>query len=151
MTDYLYKSTTGRPIRVGTNTVTPNPGLQVSSPIKELDQLVGSTLQRYTNGALDTIDSSGASTVTASRNITVADNDCLLKCTAAMTLTLLSDAAGGFTSADTNIIRVYQATAGAVAITAGSGCTLRGTPRTAAQYIVQLLIRVGPNEWAYMG
>lgn len=147
---YLYKSTTGRVVNAGNFAVSASTGIQTTSPVKELDQLVGSTLQRYTNGVLDTIDASGAATVTAARNITVADNDCLLKCTAGFTLTILNDALGGFTSAETAIIRTYQATSSAVTLAAGSGVTLRGTPKTAAQYVVQMIIRVGPNEWAYM-
>lgn len=150
MAKYVYKSTTGRVVNKSGYSITVNPGLEVSSPIKDLDSLVGTQLQRYTNDVLDSMDSAGATIATGSRNVTVSDNDTVIKCTAASTLTILSDALGGFNPTETNIIRAYQATAGAVTFAAGSGVTLRGSPKASAQYVVQMIIRVGPNEWAYM-
>ena len=76
--------------------------------------------------------------------------DTVIKCTGAATLTIQSDANGQFDPTETNIIRAYQASAGAIAFAAGSGVTLRGSPKVTSQYIIQEIMRVGPNEWAYL-
>ena len=43
-----------------------------------------------------------------------------------------------------------QAGAGAASFAAGGGVTLRGTAPTIAQYGTMGIVRVGPNEWAYL-
>jgi hypothetical protein len=47
MTDYLYKSTTGRAFRVKQHSVTVDPGLLFDQPVAELDELIGTKLARY--------------------------------------------------------------------------------------------------------
>ena len=150
MAEYVYKSTTGKTINIDNYIVTPNPGLYSKVPIKVLDLKLGNSIQRYTNGVLDVNDSSGGSVASTSRNVGVADVDTIIRCTAAATLTIQNDATGGFDPSEINIIRSYQATTGAVSFAAGGGVTLRGSPKSAAQYVIQQVIRVGPNEWSYI-
>ena len=90
-------------------------------------------------------------TASASRNITSADFDKIIPVSAAATFTIPSDAVLGITdSTNAYAIGFYQAGTGAVTI-AGSGATVRGTAPTAAQYSTVGVMRVGDNEWAYLG
>lgn len=93
--------------------------------------------------------SQGAKPFVVSANYTVSGNDVesIINCSAAVTITIPSDAVGKFI--DGAAIGFYQATAGAITIT-GSGATIRGTAPTAAQYLTFGLIRVAANEWAYL-
>lgn len=86
----------------------------------------------------------------ASRNLTGADVDTIVKANSAsaVVLTIPTDAAGGFTGTAT--IGLYQAGAGASSFAAGGGVTLRGTAPTIAQYGTMGIVRVGANEWAYL-
>lgn len=90
------------------------------------------------------------STVTGSRSLT--KNDCLLplRCdsASAIVLTIENDNTAGYGGTEAHV--AYQAGAGAVSFTAGTGVTLRGTAPTAAQYASQGVMRVGSNEWAYL-
>jgi len=92
----------------------------------------------------------GSSDTTASRNLTSADAETVVKCNSAsaIVLTILSDANGGFSYDCT--IAAYQAGAGAISFAAGSGVTLRGTATVVAQYGTIGVMRVGANEWAYL-
>lgn len=56
MTDYVYKSTTGRTVRAKNYSVTVEPGLLSDEPIEVLDQLIGTKLVRYDDGILRTTD-----------------------------------------------------------------------------------------------
>lgn len=91
-----------------------------------------------------------SSDTTASRNLTAADAESLVKCNSAspIVLTILSDADGGFSFDCT--IAAYQAGAGAISFAAGSGVTFRGTATVVAQYGTIGMMRVGANEWAYL-
>jgi hypothetical protein len=147
MAIYLYKSTTGRTFNVSTYSVTVG-GLHTDSSIKALDALIGISLQRYTNNILDIKDGTSAATLTTgTRTLSIADDDTLIKCTGGAVLTIPTDAVGGFT--DNHIIRSYQGSATAVTY-AVAGTTLVGSPKTAAQYIVQTIQRLGPNAWVYI-
>lgn len=86
----------------------------------------------------------------ASRNLDGYDIDTLVICNSAsaVVLTIPTDAVGGFTGRA--CIGLYQAGAGAASFAAGGGVTLRGTAPTIAQYGTMGIVRVGPNEWAYL-
>ena len=146
MTAFLYKSTTGKPFRVESYTVTVS-GVELPQKVKALDALVGTSITRYTDGVLDIIDTSGSSILASgSRTLGSVDDDTVIKCTIATILTIPSDIVGKFIGTET--ISSYQASTGAVTFI-GSGAFIRGTPRASAQYIVQTIKRVAANEWAY--
>ena len=86
----------------------------------------------------------------ASRTLAATDVDTIVKCNSAsaVVLTIPTDAVGGFTR--TACVGLYQAGAGAASFAAGGGVTLRGTAPTIAQYGTMGIVRVGPNEWAFL-
>lgn len=104
----------------------------------------------YVGSALIGSDAVAMSTVTASRALLKTDCQRPLRCesASAIVLTINNDTTAGYVGSEAHA--AYQAGAGAVSFTAGSGVTLRGTPPTAAQYLTQGVMRVGANEWAYL-
>lgn len=56
MTEYVYKSSTGYPINIGSYVVTPTYGLQSSTQIDLLDEYIGININRYDDGVLATVD-----------------------------------------------------------------------------------------------
>lgn len=58
MTTYVYKSTTGFPVNIDNYIITPNPGLESKYQIENLDNYLGSTISRYDDGVLATVDDS---------------------------------------------------------------------------------------------
>ena len=87
---------------------------------------------------------------TASRVLSPADVDTVVRATSgsAIALTVPDDTVFNSTAAIT--IAVFQGGAGAVTFAAGSGVTLRGTAPVTAQYAIYAIMRVGANEWAYL-
>ena len=63
MTTYVYKSTTGFPVNIDNYIITPNPGLYSKYQIDALDAFIGSTLSRYDDGVLTTVDSNYPATL----------------------------------------------------------------------------------------
>lgn len=66
MTTYVYKSTTGFPVNIDNYIITPNPGLYSKYQIDALDAFLGSTLSRYDDGVLATVDNELPLTATKS-------------------------------------------------------------------------------------
>ena len=53
---YVYKSLTGHPINIDNYVVTVSPGLESKYQIEVLDLLIGTSIERYTDGVLDSVD-----------------------------------------------------------------------------------------------
>lgn len=88
--------------------------------------------------------------IAVNTTLTAAHLEQVLDCTAAVTLTIPTDAVLGISSATARLtVASYQVNAGAVTW-AGSGITINGTPKTAGQYVFQGLMRTGPNTWVYL-
>ncbi len=88
------------------------------------------------------------STITASRNLTLADVDDIILCnhaTVAIVLTIPTDATAGWTGAVS--IGLAQIGAASSTFAAGVGVTLRSSHPAAAQYTAKGILRIGPNEW----
>ncbi len=86
-------------------------------------------------------------TVTGSTTLTIAHHGSEIVCNSAspLTLTIATDAAGGFSGGEW--ISVYNAGAGTVTIAGDTGVTLRNAA-TVAQYKATIIDRRGANEWA---
>lgn len=56
MTTYVYKSSTGHPVNIGTYVVTPTYGVQSSNQISILDEYIGISIDRYDDGVLAILD-----------------------------------------------------------------------------------------------
>lgn len=97
MTTYVYKSTTGLPVSVDNYTVTVNPGLQCNQQIYPLDLLIGTSINRYDDGVLATVDNivpvkgiknaAGAFNNISVDNVSKGMSRCLLNYTGATVLT----------------------------------------------------------------
>lgn len=87
-----------------------------------------------------------------SKTITVADLETIIDCTAAVTITIPTDATLGLGATVTNFISVGILQRGATTpvIAVAVGITLRGTAPTISQWGTFGLMRVGVNEWSYV-
>ncbi len=87
------------------------------------------------------------STVTASRNLTLADADDIILCnhaTVAIVLTIPTDAAGWTGSVSIGLAQIGAASS---TFAAGAGVTLRSSHPAASQYTTRGILRIGANEW----
>lgn len=93
------------------------------------------------------------STASASRSAAPGDVEAVIVANSgsAIVITLENDETLLLTgNQEVQSIALYQAGAGAVSFTAGSGVTIRGTEPTIDQYGSIGIMRVGENEWAYL-
>lgn len=104
-------------------------------------------------GGVNVAKAAYSATASASRDLVTADIDNVITASGAspVVLSIPTDAVLGNLDASARpAIAVYQSGTGAQSFAALGGVTLVGTPKTAAQYLVQGVVHIGVNTWAYL-